>query len=127
MAYPNYFQQYPQQTQFQNGGFMIAPTEEYALNYPVGMGNCVTFKIEGKPIVIEKAMGFSQLESPKIERYRLIKEDAPEQEKKEEVDFSSINDEIKALWAEINAMKDNAKSKKAPKRVASDGGDGNDE
>lgn len=110
-----------QQPQIQNGGFLTAPSEEYALNYPVGMGNCVTFKVEGKPIVIEKSMGFSQLESPKVERYRLMKEDSlqpTETALKEEFDVKSLidridkaNDEIEAIWDEIGNFK-NAKDKK---------------
>jgi hypothetical protein len=104
---------------------MIAPTEEFAFNYPVGMGNCVTFKVEGKPIVIEKSMGFSQLESPRIERYRLIKEDQEPQ--KEETDLDRINVEIKAIWDEINSIKHD-KPKKGGNRDKGDvGGDGRDE
>ena len=82
--YPqNYQQNYqqqaqPQQPQIQNGGFLPAPNENYVNSYPVGAGNCITFKIEGKPIVIEKSMGFSQLESPKIKRYRLVEEEEAE-------------------------------------------------
>lgn len=46
------------QNQIQNGGFISARSEDEVLNYPVAPGNCVTFKIEGQPIVMEKAMGF---------------------------------------------------------------------
>ena len=66
------------QPQIQNGGFIPVPNEEIVATYPVAPGNCITFKIEGKPIVLEKSMGFSNLEAPKIERYRLVKEDATE-------------------------------------------------
>lgn len=72
-------QMMPQQNnmQMQNNGFVSVRTEGEAFNYPVAPGNCVTFKVEGQPIVLEKSMGFSQLEAPKIERYRLVKEDMP--------------------------------------------------
>lgn len=130
MGYPNNFSQYPQYQQYQpnygmqqpqiasqqqtpqiqNGGFLIAPTEEFAINYPVGMGNCVTFKIEGKPIVIEKSMGFSQLESPKIERYRLVKEEIiqkaeTEASKVEYVTTDDFNEKIKSIMSEIEDLK----------------------
>ncbi len=106
-------QQMPQQNQpqIQNSGFISVPNEEIVNTYPVAPGNCVTFKIEGKPIVMEKSMGFSQLESPKIERYRLVKEEpvlTHTEEKKEEPinipqnDFKAEFDEI---WAEIEALK----------------------
>ena len=101
-----------QQPQIQNGGFLSAPNEDYVLNYPIGLGNCLTFKIEGKPIVIEKSMGFSQLESPKIERYKLMKEDViktTETVQNDGDDIKSIiesidkaNDEIEAIWGEIS-------------------------
>ena len=79
---PNYQQSYQQnQQQIQNGGFMVVPSEDMARTYPVAPGNCVTFKIEGKPIVMEKSMGFSQLEAPRIDRYRLVREeDAPKEQ-----------------------------------------------
>lgn len=82
--YPQYYppaqnqafqQNYPQNQQMQNGGFMVVPSEDMARTYPVAPGNCVTFKIEGKPIVMEKSMGFSQLEAPRVDRYRLVRED----------------------------------------------------
>lgn len=55
-----------QPQQIQNGGFMLVPSEDIARSYPVAPGNCVTFKIEGQPIVMEKSMGFSQLEAPRV-------------------------------------------------------------
>lgn len=128
MYNPNYYQNgngYPQQAvvsnnptpQIQNGGFMVVPNEDIVSTYPVAAGNCITFKIEGKPIVMEKSMGFSQLESPKIERYRLIKEDTPIKDtntaelaaKDSETPNStieSINGEIRALWRELDALKE---------------------
>lgn len=124
-----------QTPQIQNGGFLSAPNEDYVLNYPVGPGNCLTFKIEGKPIVIEKSMGFSQLESPKIERYKLIKEDisqTAETGQDDGIDIKSIvesidktNDEIETIWAEIDRLK-NVKEKKPIKRDR-DGDDRYDE
>ncbi len=114
---PNYYQQQQaqnlqqQQTpQIQNGGFLPAPNENYVNSYPVGAGNCITFKIEGKPIVIEKSMGFSQLESPKIKRYRLVEEEEAEaiQEAPETVnpaEIEKINKDISDLWDEVNNIK----------------------
>lgn len=91
MAYYNQYQQFypsqntqyqnqmnvPQQNQIQNGGFLSVPSEDIVKTYPVAPGNCVTFKIEGQNIVMEKSMGFSQFEAPRIDRYRLVKEDYP--------------------------------------------------
>lgn len=115
-------QQMPQQPvqQIQNGGFLAAPNEEYVRSYPVALGNCVTFKIEGKPYVMEKSMGFSQLDSPKIEKYRLVKEEPeevanlPEDGKNNSKEINATLDEligeIEAIKADIKAIKEKLKS-----------------
>lgn len=107
----------PQQNnqQIQNGGFMLVPSEDIVRTYPVAPGNCVTFKIEGKPIVMEKSMGFSQLEAPRIDRYRLVREEEAEipEEPKQEVNYSQYIDEFKEqvkedlnkMWGEIDALR----------------------
>lgn len=84
-GYPNYNQFYYQQMQnmqqqnqnqqIQNGGFISAPSIDYARNYPVAPGNSVTFKDENKPYIYTKTLGYSQLDQPIFEKYRLIKEE----------------------------------------------------
>lgn len=69
-------QQPMQQTQ---SGFVSVHSEEEALRYPIAPGNSITFKIEGQPILIEKTMGFSQLDSPRVERFKITREGAPEE------------------------------------------------
>lgn len=96
------------QPQIHNGGFISIPSEEMVNTYPVAPGNCVTFKIEGKPIVMEKSMGFSQFESPKIDRYRLVKEDVEVEEVKETVDdYDEIKTSISELWGAIDDIRSN--------------------
>ena len=85
--YPNYQQTYPQtqittqptqqpvQPQIQNGGFISARSEQEARSYPIAPGNSVTFKDENMPYVYVKTMGFSQLDSPNFEKFRLVKEE----------------------------------------------------
>jgi hypothetical protein len=120
---PQSYQQNPQayqqnQQQIQNGGFMLVANEDIARSYPVAPGNCVTFKIEGKPIVMEKSMGFSQLEAPRIDRYRLVREeDTPNtsnlpQEPSETSgkDINMFND-IKGQVEEIRADLDDIKKR----------------
>ena len=65
----------PIQPPIRNNGFIVVATEEDAYKYPVAYGNCVTCKVENEPIVIEKSMSFSQLDNPRIDRYRLVRED----------------------------------------------------
>ena len=109
-AYPTQMNVNPTQQnvgQIQNGGFVSVPDENMVNTYPVAPGNCVTFKIEGKPIVMEKSMGFSQLESPKIERYRLVKEEV-EETPVEEVKtpyMDEIHGRIDALESEIDKIR----------------------
>ena len=118
---PQSYQQNPQayqqnQQQIQNGGFMLVANEDIARSYPVAPGNCVTFKIEGKPIVMEKSMGFSQLEAPRIDRYRLVREEdapneqnlpqnAPKENSMENETINELKGQIKALNEEMEELK----------------------
>lgn len=63
-----------QQPQIQNGGFVSVRNETEARGYPVAPGNSVTFKDETAPYVYTKTMGFSQLDRPIFEKYRLVRE-----------------------------------------------------
>lgn len=92
MPYP-YYQQYyqpqqnfqqmqqqvqPQQMQIQNCGFVSVRNEMEARNYHVAPGNSVTFKDETAPYIYTKTMGFSQLDRPIFDKYKLVKEDVPQ-------------------------------------------------
>lgn len=89
MAYP-YYQGYPaynqmyyqqiqqnaQQTpQIQNGGFVMVKSINEAMQYPVAPGNSVTFKNENQPYIYTKTLGFSQLDQPIFEVFKLVKEE----------------------------------------------------
>ena len=128
--------QQPQQ-QIQNGGFMMVPSEEIVRTYPVAPGNCVTFKIEGQPIVMEKSMGFSQLEAPRIDKYRLVREEEvqpkkePEPEREEPSEPSTadiirelkehMNHDIDRIWDEIDELKSQISKPTATKKKDSGG------
>ena len=116
---PMYYQQpQPQQhnQQIQNGGFVSAPSMDYARSYPVAPGNSVTFKIESQPYICTKTLGFSQLDQPVFEVFKLVKEDAVEAPIKaiEEpcVQFFTVEEagtlkaEIERLKGEIQFLKD---------------------
>ena len=102
--YPNYNQMFiPQQqnvqqpTQIQNGGFVVVKDVNEALNYPVAPGNSVTFKNESQPYIYTKTLGFSQLDQPIFEIFRLVKEDLikdsdPIIEEQPVVEYLSIED-----------------------------------
>ena len=125
MAYNNYFggypasyQQYqapnyqmtaqPQQMQIQNGGFVSVRSAQEAFNYPVALGNSVTFKDETAPFIYVKTRGFSQLEEPVFEQFQLVKVDnsqkATEPEQTTSTEYA-LKSDISALQEEINLLK----------------------
>lgn len=109
-------QQVPQQ--MQSGGFISAPNEAFARNYPVAPGNVMTFKIENQPIVCEKAQGFSQLEGPVFNKYRLVKEEELVEEK-EAVEApvnnnDDLREEIEYLKKELKELKEKVYAKPKP-------------
>lgn len=122
---PNFQQQMQNQSnyqqsqqQIQNGGFVSVHNENEARNYPIAPGNGVTFKDENAPYVYTKTQGFSQLDRPVFEKYRLVKEEeyqpqqvaqnAPASAEKTEqasnIDYA-LKSDLKALWDEIEALK----------------------
>ena len=116
--------QQPQQStpQIQNGGFVSIPNEDMVNSYPVGMGNCVTFKVEGKPIVLEKSVGFSQFEAPRIKKFRLVEEvDTTEQrpvqtEPKSNDKIEQLKSDIESLQGEVDAIKKQLAKKPTSKK-----------
>ncbi len=89
------------QYQIQNGGFICVPSEEDARRYPVAPGNSVTFKNENAPYVYTKTMGFSQLDRPLFEKFRLVKEEDTEASSEENRDVkASTSEPVKYLVQE---------------------------
>lgn len=123
MAYNNYFPQYQpqmmgygqyptmnyqqQQATIQNSGFVSVPSEVVARNYPVAPGNSVTFIDENAPYCYTKTMGFSQLDRPKFEKFKLVKEEEPLQppEVDEVKQEYALKSELNDLSAEIEIIK----------------------
>ncbi len=150
MAYPVYnpylvqpMQMNPQQNvpiqqnnpQSQNGGFIPVPNEEFARNYPVAPGNSVTFKNENAPYVYTKTMGFSQLDRPIFEKYKLVREDVvtevetPKDTANDEIigdirkDVDYLKEEIDSLREELNAIKEQTKKPANGRKRNDSGGD----
>lgn len=103
------------QPQIQNGGFIQVHNEDEARNYPIAPGNSVTFKDENAPYVYTKTMGFSQLDRPIFEKYRLVKEEdlqtaqnqpvnAPNPQAADMIDYA-LKTDLTALQTEIDALK----------------------
>lgn len=118
MPYPYFYPNQPMQQLGQNlptqqSQFVMVRSEMEARNYPVGFGNSVTFKDETAPYVYSKTMGFSQLDKPIFEKYRLVKEES--EETKPVDDYRS---EIDRLWEEINALKERKNESKSNGNVS---------
>ncbi len=131
-SYPNQGQQVPQgmpqqampqnnmnnPMPIQSSGFVSVRNEFEARNYPVGYGNSVTFKDENAPYVYTKTMGFSQLETPRFEKYKLVKEEpqAAQEEsstnKQDNLPVYAEKSEIEAIWREIDLIKKSIPKKK---------------
>lgn len=121
MAYNNYYPQfYPQNPQPQmqqptqqisNSGLVPVSSETVARNYPVGYGQSVSFRDENAPYLYTKTMGFSQLDTPRFEKYRLVKEEAeltvkePQSNQIVNVSTDDLKAEIEALKGDIEALK----------------------
>ena len=118
MAYlPPYYYPQPQiipqnnQSILQSNSFVSVRSELEARNYPVGYGNSVTFKDENAPYVYTKTMGFSQLDTPKFEKYKLVKEEPqaaqiePLQSTQDNLHSYAEKSDLDAVWSEIEAIK----------------------
>lgn len=106
-------QQAPQQPQqVQNGGFVRVKNEKEVIDYPLAPGYTMTFIDENATHCYTKTMGFNQFERPRIEKYRLVKEDVAENAPQEapsvpKVDLTpyALKKDFDPIWAEINAIK----------------------
>lgn len=114
MAY-QYFPQYygqqqmpiPQASQA-SSGFVSVRSEAEARSYPVAYGNSVTFKDETSPYIYTKTMGFSQLDRPIFDKYKLVKEEVSEtipNTDKTDTRFGDLEAEIGRIWQAIDDMK----------------------
>lgn len=99
----------------QNQSFVPVPNEMAARNYPVAYGHSVTFRDENAPYIYTKTMGFSQMETPVFEKYRLVKEDAnlpyieTEEQKANTLSADEIDERFAVIWKEIQALKEGVK------------------
>ena len=106
MNYPYYYQQnqMQMQNQIQNGGLVSVRNISEARNYPVAAGNSVTFKDENAPYVYTKTMGFSPLDRPIFEVFRLVKEDMTPEVEVKPVDYRQELDDLKAEVERLKKM-----------------------
>lgn len=121
-------QQIPQQTQPRPAiqqGLVLVQSEQEARSYPVAPGNSITFKDESGPYCYVKTMGFNQLDRPSFERYRLVKEDAPQEATSATQSGETsgqgsgiayaLKSDVAKLWDELEAVKAKLTAKPAKK------------
>lgn len=125
----NYFQNNNQPMQIQNGGFVSVRSEEEARNYPIELGKSITFKDETLPYIYTKTMGFSQLDRPIFEKYRLVKENGSVASSEaytdtikenvtntsnyaEKSEIEAIRKEIDSLWESVKLLQEKRNPKK---------------
>ena len=106
--YP-YQQQIQQPMQIQNGGLVSVRGIDEARNYPVAPGNSVTFKDETSPYVYTKTQGFSQLDRPVFEKYRLVKEEDVQETRQSTHEQYALQSEVESLKKELEALKNSIK------------------
>lgn len=125
-AYPNTQQPAPQQNTAQpeqliNGGFAVVPTVDDIKKYPVAPGNFMLFKLQNTPYIIEKSMGYSQLDDPHYRFFEEIDKDimneTPKDDKKEkpsqyEEEIGDIKESISRMDKQIEELKDGLSSVK---------------
>lgn len=111
--YQPYYQQYQpysanqQPQQIQNGGFVSVRSAQEAFNYPVALGNSVTFKDETAPYIYVKTRGFSQLEEPIFEQFQLVKVDNVQKQETAQAETAeyALKSDLSALQQEIDLLK----------------------
>lgn len=78
--------------------YVSVPNIDMAKNYPVAYGNTVILKDEYEPCIYLKRMGFSPMESPIFEVYRL---ENPPQGIEDKNSIEYIRSQIDELWKAI--------------------------
>lgn len=105
MQNPNMMQNMPQAQNTQTNGIISAPNEEFARNYPVAYGNSVTFRDENIPYLYTKTMGFSQMDRPTFDKYKLVKEGVEEVAPTPVLEPKDYDEDIAKLKSDIEILK----------------------
>lgn len=115
-----------------NNSLVNVRSEAEARNYPVAPGNSVTFKDENASYIYTKTMGFSQLDRPVFEKFKLVREAEAAQNNVLVQEPNTLSTEtektkIEALSLEIEGIKkDISKFKSFMNQFDEDGGVEND-
>lgn len=120
MQNPNMMQNMQQAQNTQTNGIISAPNEEFARNYPVAYGNSVTFRDESLPYIYTKTMGFSQMDRPTFDKYKLVKEGVEEVAPTPVPEPKDYDGDISFLKSEIETLKNDNENLKTELEDLSD-------
>lgn len=116
IGYGNQMYAQPQQVYQQptNNGLISVRNEYEARNYPTAHGASLTFKDENAPYLYTKTLGFSQMDVPVFEKFRLIREtESPQNESQMSEANDSVSNnlenEIGQIKGQIDSIKKNVK------------------
>lgn len=96
------------QMQNQSPGFVRVQCENDARMYPVAPGSSILFYNENEPYFYTKTVDVSQLDRPKFEKYRLVKEDSEVKEESEKSNSESnaskyvLKDDFDSIIEKLN-------------------------
>lgn len=119
MSYPFYNQnQQPQVS------FMSIRGKEIAVNYPIAPNNTIIFRDELEPYIYVKSMGYSPLDKPVMDIYRreepnLAQESTPKVKEDNSI-IEKIQDDIKAIFDDIEGIKKKINTKPRRKETEDD-------
>lgn len=115
MSYPQYYQPQQYQPTVQsvapvNHGFIRVQNEDEARRYPVAPGNSIMFIDENSPHCYVKTVDMSQLDRPKFDKYKLVKEEDPvptpsKSEDKVSIEYATKKD-LESLMSDVASFKE---------------------
>ncbi len=114
MNYPSFYNQ-NQQPQV---SFMSIRGKDIAVNYPIAPNNTIIFRDELEPYIYVKSMGYSPLDKPVMDIYRREEPNSAQKAvsvvKEDNSTIEKIQDDIKAIFDDIEGIKKkmNAKSRR---------------
>lgn len=86
-------------------GFVRVQSEEQARQYPVPQGTSVIFIDENSPYCYTKTMDISQLDKPRFEKYKLVKEPIGEINDHNTDDVKKLSERLDTIEGELESLK----------------------
>lgn len=104
------------QNRMQNG-FVRVQSEEQARQYPVSQGTSVIFIDENAPYCYTKTMDMSQLDKPRFEKYRLVKETTGEPHEEDPKETKKLSERLSNVESEIEQLRNRLSEYEAVQKV----------